>query len=81
MVELGAEWIMPGDDRAPSVAERFDLALVEAGVDYRRREAWGPGASTLEDQDAFLAAADRALRGDPSGRGGRSDARRRSSTR
>ena len=42
-------------------AERFEVPLAEAGVDYRRREARGPGASSLEEQDAFLAAAEAAF--------------------
>ena len=61
IAELGAEWIMPGDAELDAWAERFHLPLAEAGVDYRRREARGPGASSLADQDAFLAAADAAL--------------------
>ena len=35
--------------------------MAEAGVDYLRREARGPGASSQDEQDAFLAAADAAL--------------------
>ena len=61
IAELGAEWIMPDDTELEAWAERFHLSLAEAGVDYRRREARGPGASSLEDQDAFLAAADAAF--------------------
>ena len=61
IAELGAEWIMPGDTEVETWAERFGVGLAEAGIDYRRREARGPGASSLEDQDAFLAAADAAL--------------------
>ena len=61
IAELGAEWIMPGDAEVEAWADRFRLPLAEAGVDYRRREARGPGASSLEDQDAFLSAADAAL--------------------
>ena len=61
IAELGAEWIMPGDTEVEAWADRFHVSLAEAGVDYRRREARGPGASSLEDQDAFLAAADAAF--------------------
>ena len=61
IAELGAEWIMPGDAEVEAWADRFHVSLAEAGVDYRRREARGPGASSLEDQDAFLAAADAAF--------------------
>ncbi len=61
IAELGAEWIMPGDTEVEAWADRFHVSMTEAGVDYRRREARGPGASSLADQDAFLAAADAAL--------------------
>ena len=43
IAELGAEWIMPHDTELDAWAERFHLSLAEAGVDYRRREARGPG--------------------------------------
>jgi monoamine oxidase len=58
VAELGAEWIMPVDAELQAWADRFGLSFAEAGVDYRRREARGPRASSLQDQDALLAAAD-----------------------
>jgi len=58
--ELGAEWIMPGDDRVLDLAERFGIEAVEAGIDYRRREARGRLAASPEEQDVFLAAASEA---------------------
>jgi monoamine oxidase len=61
VAEMGAEWIMPGSTELHAWATRFGVPLIEAGVDYRRRESRGPGASSLDDQDAFLAAADDAL--------------------
>ncbi len=61
IAEMGAEWVMPGDAELRSWADRFGIHLEEAGVDYLRREARGPGASSQEQQDAFLAAADAAL--------------------
>jgi monoamine oxidase len=61
IAEMGAEWVMPGDVELQAWADRFGVPLAEAGVDYLRRDARGPGASSLEDQDAFLAAADIAL--------------------
>jgi monoamine oxidase len=61
IAELGAEWIMPGDTELQAWADRFGLSFADAGVDYRRREARGPGASSLEEQDVFLAAADAAF--------------------
>jgi len=66
IAELGAEWIMPGDEEFRRWAARFGVELVPAGIDYRRREARGPGAASLEEQDAFLAAADDALASLPS---------------
>lgn len=61
IAEMGAEWVMPGDAELRVWMDRFGLPLSEAGVDYLRREARGPGASSLEEQDAFLAAAAAAL--------------------
>ena len=61
IAEMGAEWVMPGDAELRSWTDRFGIPLVESGIDFLRREARGPGASSLEDQDAFLAAADAAL--------------------
>lgn len=57
IVELGAEWIMPGDRAVRAVAERFDLALAATGTDYLRREPWGLDSASLADQDRFLASA------------------------
>ena len=60
VVELGAEWIMDSDDEVLGAADRFGLVVAETGADYRRREAWGPGAAPAEAQDEFLTAANRA---------------------
>ena len=57
IAELGAEWIMPGDTEIRRWASRLEVALAPAGVDYLRREARGPGAATIQEQEAFLAAA------------------------
>ena len=61
VIELGAEWIMGDDALVQQVATRFDVALVETGASYGRREPWGDGAASLEVQDAFLDAAGEAL--------------------
>lgn len=61
IAELGAEWIMPGDEELRRWATRFGVEMVPAGIDYQRREARGPDAASLQDQDAFLAAANDAL--------------------
>ncbi len=61
LAELGAEWVMPGDAELRRWAARFGIDLAPAGVDYLRREARGPGAASLDDQDAFLSSADDAF--------------------
>jgi phytoene dehydrogenase-like protein len=40
VVEMGAEWIMPGDYELFALAERFGEPLAEAGIDYLRRLKW-----------------------------------------
>lgn len=61
VVELGAEWIMPGDRAVREVASRHGVELVDTGTSYARREPWGAGAANLDAQDSFLAAADAAF--------------------
>jgi monoamine oxidase len=56
--EMGAEWIMEGDDVLLGLARRFGLATVETGIDYARRDVVGADVS-LAEQDAFLVAANR----------------------
>ena len=58
VVELGGEWVMPGDDELIGLAERFDLRPSPAGIDYLRREGFGPLGAGVADQEAFLAAAE-----------------------
>jgi 4-methylaminobutanoate oxidase (methylamine-forming) len=57
IVELGAEWIMADDLVVHEAAARFEVELVETGASYGRREPWGPGAVSLDDQVRFLDAA------------------------
>ena len=57
IAELGAEWIMPEDAAVLELAARFGIEAIDARVDYRRREASGPDAASVERQDAFLSAA------------------------
>jgi monoamine oxidase len=59
--ELGAEWIMPEDTAVLELAARFGLEAVDAGIDYRLREPWGPDPATSAEQQEFLVAADEAL--------------------
>src|SRR5437762_3261727 len=58
VVELGGEWVMPGDDELIGLAGRFDLRPSPAGIDYLRREGFGPLGAGVADQEAFLAAAE-----------------------
>ena len=58
IAELGGEWIMPNDEVLEATIARLGLTACEAGVDYLRREPRGDGAVSLEELDAFLAAAD-----------------------
>jgi monoamine oxidase len=58
IAELGAEWIMPGDDVLRATVHRLGLVACEAGVDYLRREPRGRAAVSMAELDAFLEAAD-----------------------
>jgi monoamine oxidase len=61
VVELGAEWVMDGDDELRGLAERFGLALVRTGADYRRRQAVGPRAPSLGELGEVMASANAAV--------------------
>src|SRR5439155_8610979 len=58
VVELGGEWVMPGDDELIGLVERFDVQASPSGIDYLRREGFGPLGAGVADQEAFLAAAE-----------------------
>ena len=60
IVELGAEWIQEHDSVVQESAARFEVPLAETIASYGRREPWGPGAASLEEQDRFLEAANEA---------------------
>ena len=57
VAEMGAEWIMAGDWVLLGLAERFGLPAVETGADYKLREARGPNAASIQDQEAHLVTA------------------------
>ncbi len=68
--ELGAEWIEDDAEALPALASELGLALVETGVDYRRRQGVGPLGASVGQQEEALAVARRALserRGDEGG--------------
>jgi monoamine oxidase len=59
IAELGAEWIMPGDDEVRELCRRLGLVLVASRIDYRRRKQRGASAASAADEDAALALARR----------------------
>ncbi|HEY7755527.1 MAG TPA: FAD-dependent oxidoreductase, partial [Actinomycetota bacterium] len=61
IAELGGEWIFEGYQELVELAGRFGLALAPTGTDFGRRAVVDLDVS-LEEQDAFLAAAEDALR-------------------
>ena len=61
IVELGAEWIMPGDTALEDLSARLGVSLVPTGSDYRVREAVGSLAAAPAEQGALLGDAQRRL--------------------
>jgi monoamine oxidase len=59
--ELGAEWIEDDAAALRALAAELGLALVETGVDYRRRQGVGPLGASVEEQEEALAVARRTL--------------------
>src|SRR5207249_9444023 len=57
VAELGAEWIEEDDDAIHALARELGVELAMAGIDYRRRTAFGPMAATAEEQEEFLRSA------------------------
>ena len=57
VTELGAEWIMAGDRTLLGLAERFEVPAVGTGTEYKLREALGPNAASIPEQEAHLVAA------------------------
>jgi monoamine oxidase len=65
VAELGAEWIEENESAVQDLAAEFGLTLAPAGVDYRRRPAMGSLAASLDEQEAALGVARRALKALP----------------
>ncbi|MEX0753703.1 MAG: NAD(P)/FAD-dependent oxidoreductase [Actinomycetota bacterium] len=57
VIELGGEWIMPGDAEIRTLCDRFGLALAPTRTDYRRRTPAGPGAPSLAAFESAVASA------------------------
>jgi monoamine oxidase len=61
VVEMGAEFILPGNTAIRALAERFGLGLWDKGMRYGRREPRGGEGATLAEIEAAAAAAEREL--------------------
>ena len=61
VVEMGAEFILPGNTVVRELAERFGLRLWDKGMRYGRREPRGGIGTNLGEMEAAAAAAEREL--------------------
>jgi monoamine oxidase len=61
IVEMGAEFILPGNTAVRELAERFGLGLWDKGMRYGRREPRGGAGASLAEVEAAAAAAEREL--------------------
>ncbi len=50
MVEMGAEFVLPGNTRVADTASRLGIGVWEKGMAYGRREPRGAGAPVTEEQ-------------------------------
>jgi monoamine oxidase len=67
LVEMGAEYILPGNSAVRELAERFGLGLWDKGMRYGRREPRGGVGTTHEEVAAAAATVERALQTAPPG--------------
>ena len=67
VVEMGAEFILPGNERVEATARRFGLGLWAKGMAYGRRVPRGGEPVTEEQLRAAAAAIERALEDDAHG--------------
>ena len=77
LVEMGAEFILPGNTAIRELVDRFDLGLWDKGMRYGRRDPSGGTGTTHEELAAAVAEVERALAAPPgrSGPGGGPSAR------
>jgi monoamine oxidase len=61
VVEMGAEFILPGNTVVRELAERFGLGLWDKGMRYGRREPRGGIGTSLPELEAAAATAEREL--------------------
>jgi monoamine oxidase len=61
IVEMGAEFILPGNTAIRELVDRFGLGLWDKGMSYGRRDPLGGIGTTREELAAAVRAAERAL--------------------
>ena len=61
VVEMGAEFILPGNTEVRELAERFGLGLWDKGMRYGRRDPRGGIGTTHEELEAAVAEVERSL--------------------
>ena len=61
IVEMGAEWIGPGDDTVKEMAKRLNLSLVNVGVDFLTREVINDTAVSPQQQHETIQVAAQVL--------------------
>ena len=64
VVEMGAEFILPGNTAILGLVDRFDLGLWDKGMRYGHRDPSGGIGTTHEELAAAVAEAERALAAD-----------------
>jgi monoamine oxidase len=69
VVEMGAEFILPGNTAIRELVDRFALGLWDKGMRYGRRDPEGGIGTTHEELAAAVAEAERALAADAGRRG------------
>ena len=69
VVEMGAEFILPGNTAIRELVDRFALGLWDKGMRYGRRDPEGGIGTTHEELAAAVAVAERALAADAGRRG------------
>jgi monoamine oxidase len=71
VVEMGAEFILPGNTEVRELAGRFGLGLWDKGMRYGRRDPLGGIGTTHDELEAAVAEAERALASAPTRRSAR----------
>ncbi len=67
VIEMGAEYVLPGNTAVLDLAERFGLGLWDKGIRYGRRDPRGGAGTTHEELAAAVEAVERELPGAPPG--------------